>query len=155
MSRLRDTLVAFNSKQAHPMVQFVKYSLCGTLATVVQLGGFYLLAYTWLPDALDGGLPETLRRNAAVYANLAAFPVSNAVAYVTNAVWVFTGGRHSRWKELLLFYLVSATSFGAGLVGGPQLIAWFGISTHAAQASFVVTSACANFVIRKFFVFRG
>ena len=93
-------------------------------------------------------------KGGAVYANIAAFPISNTFAYVSNALWVFTGGRHHRIKEFLLFNLVSAISFSFGLVAGPQLIKWFGVSTHLAQASFVVTSATVNFFIRKFFIFQ-
>ena len=89
-----------------------------------------------------------------VLTGLIVWGVSNTLAYVSNALWVFTGGRHHRFKEFLLFSVVSAFSFGAGLVAGPQLIKWFGISTHLAQASFVVTAAMVNFVIRKFFVFK-
>ena len=73
---------------------------------------------------------------------------------MTGLIWVFTGGRHNRFREFLLFTLVSSFSFSAGLVGGPQLIRWFGISTHLAQASFVASSAMVNFIVRKLFVFQ-
>ena len=148
------TLAAFNRKDAPVLVQFLKYSICGTLATGVQIGVFYLLATHVWPAALDRAVTDELRRDGAVYANVAAFPISNTFAYISNALWVFTGGRHRRFKEFLLFNLVSAISFGAGLVAGPQLIKWFGVSTHLAQASFVATSAAVNFFIRKFFIFR-
>jgi putative flippase GtrA len=133
--------------------QFAKYAACGTAATAVQTGVFYLFAYFVWPQALDGTLADETRRNYAVYSNLAAFPFSNTFAYVTNALWVFTGGRHSRLTEFLLFQLVSGLSFGAGLLGGPQLIDWFGISTHLAQGGLIVSSAVFNFLLRKFLIF--
>jgi putative flippase GtrA len=147
-------LAAINSKDAHPTVQFAKYSVCGTAATAVQVGAFYLFVHTLFPAALDRGVADDIRRNNAVYANLAAFPISNTFAYLTNVFWVFTGGRHDRLKEFFLFTFVSGLSFGSGLVAGPQLIQWFGISTHLAQASFVVASALVNFLARKFLVFK-
>jgi len=137
-----------------PVLQFAKYTLCGTLATGVQLAAFYLFATFIWPEALDRSLPDEIRRNGAVLSNLLAFPISNTFAYVTNAIWVFTGGRHHRVTEFVLFTLVSSVSFFAGLVAGPQLIRWFGISTHLAQASFVATSALVNFTVRKLFVFQ-
>lgn len=136
-------------------LQFVKYGLCGILATVTQVVVFYLLVFTLFPLALDSAVPDGVRRNHAVLANLVAFPLSNTVAYVTNAIWVFTGGRHSRLREFMIFTGVSAVSFSAGLLGGPQLIQWFGISTHLAQASLIVSSAAVNFLARKFIVFRN
>lgn len=135
-------------------LQFAKYTVCGTLATGVQLAFFYLFATSIWPDALDRGMSDELRRNGAVFSNVLAFPISNTFAYITNAIWVFSGGRHHRFKEFVLFTLVSSISFAAGLVAGPQLIRWFGISTHLAQASFIATSALVNFTVRKLFVFR-
>ena len=151
---LGPVVAAINRKDTHLSIQFVKYSLCGGLATSVHVGIFYLLALTVLPTALDHGVAENVRRDGAVLANVVGFPFSNTVAYLSNALWVFTGGRHSRLKEFLLFNLVSALSFGAGLVAGPQLIRWFGISTHLAQCSFVASSALANFALRKLVIFR-
>jgi putative flippase GtrA len=137
------------------ILQFAKYTVCGTLATGVQLVCFYLFAtYVW-PEALDRSLADEIRRDGAVFSNVLAFPISNTFAYVTNAIWVFTGGRHGRLKEFVLFTFVSSISFAAGLVAGPQLIRWFGISTHLAQASFIASSALVNFIVRKFVVFQG
>lgn len=133
--------------------QFIKYAVFGFLATVVQTGVFYLFAFFVWPQALDDTLADATRRNYAVYSNLAAFPFSNTFAYVTNALWVFTGGRHSRLVEFGLFQLVSFLSFGAGLLGGPQLIQWFGISTHLAQGGLIASSALFNFILRKFVIF--
>ncbi len=151
---LKTIAAAIHSKEAHPFVQFAKYGFCGGLATVIGLGTFYLLALTVFPNALDRSVSDEVRRNYAVYANLCAWPLSNVFAYLSNAVWVFTGGRHHRAKEFLYFSLVSFISFGAGLLAGPQLIKWFGISTHLAQASLVVTSVLVNYVLRKFFIFQ-
>ncbi len=145
---------AIHRKDTHPVVQFLKYGVCGVLATVIGVGSFYLLAFTVFPSALDRDVSNEIRRNHAVYANLWAWPVSNLFAYLSNAFWVFTGGRHHRIKEFVYFGGVSLGSFGAGLLAGPQLIKWFGISTHLAQGSFVVTSVLVNFVLRKFFVFQ-
>lgn len=152
---LKTVFSAINSKDAHPLIQFGKYGFCGVVATVVQLGIFYAFCLTLFPAALDHhDVSDAVRRNNAIYANLCGFPISNTIAYLTNALWVFTGGRHHRVKEFLLFTLVSGISFGAGLAGGPQLIKWFGLNTHLAQGSMVVTSALVNYVLRKFFIFQ-
>ena len=49
---LSTLVAAISRKDAHLLVQFAKYSLCGTLATSVQVGVFYLLAWTVFPAAL-------------------------------------------------------------------------------------------------------
>lgn len=151
---LRSIAAWVTSKEAPPLVQFAKYGVCGVLATAVQVGLFYCFALTIFPQALDHqNASLAARGNHAIYANLAAFPFSNTLAYLTNVLWVFTTGRHNKTKEFFFFTIVSAVSFSVGLVAGPQLIKWFAVSTHLAEAGFVISSALVNFIIRKSFVF--
>lgn len=151
---LGDVIRAINSRNAHPVVQFVKYGICGVAAVIAHNSLVYLFGI-WIPFAESSGLGDAERSNNQMLANLLAFPFGNAVAYATNAVWVFHGGRHSRLREFAYFTIISLVSFLAGLVGGPLLVRYFGISEHLAQLGFVVTSALVNFVCRKFFVFNG
>ncbi len=146
------------TRDAPAFVQFGKYGVCGVASIVVLNVIVYLLGYTVLP-AMEGmtvdGAPisDDLRERNLILANVIAFLPSNVVAYTLNALWVFTPGRHSRWKEFGLFTFISAIGFFAGLLGGPKLIGWFGVSSHIAQLSLIVTSALVNYVCRKFLVF--
>ncbi len=145
------------TRDAPAVIQFGKYGMCGVASVVVLLACTYSLTYTLLP-AMEGmtvdGAPisDALRERNLMLANIIAFLPSNLTAYALNALWVFTPGRHSRWTEFGLFTGISAVAFAAGLVG-PKLIGWFGVSTHFAELSLVVTSALVNFVCRKFLVF--
>jgi putative flippase GtrA len=154
----RRTLAVLHSREAPATFQFVKYALCGVIATVVQLTITIVLGSTVFPtfEGLVGhDIPDHIREINLIYANLVAFPFANLAAYLLNALWVFTPGRHSKWKEFSLFTVISGISFGAGLFGGPELIGWFGVPSWFAQIGFIVTSALVNFVCRKFLVFKG
>lgn len=153
-NELKVVLAALNSRDAHPVIQFIKYGICGVSAVIAHNAIVYLVGI-WIPFSESSGLSNAERSNNQIIANLIAFPFGNAVAYVTNALWVFTGGRHSRFREFTYFTIISLVSFLAGLLGGPLLVRYFNMSEHLAQAGFVLTSALVNFVCRKFFVFQN
>ena len=66
----------------------------------------------------------------------------------------FTGGRHHRVIEFLIFTAINVVSGAAGIFAGPMLRGVLGTSWWLAQASLIVTSALVNFVCRKFLVFK-
>lgn len=140
------------STEAPFVVQFVKYGFCGVIALVAHNAAAWWFSRHTFP-AFDGAPAETLKWNQ-IYANLCALPIGNVVAYATNAVWVFTGGRHGRWVEFLLFTLINVISGAAGIFAGPYLRDSLGTDWWVAQATLVVTSALVNFVCRKFLVFQ-
>ena len=150
----RTILARMNARDTHPLIQFIKYGICGVGALIVhQLiwGG----CSVWLYPAIDSAIPQDVRALNTTYNNAIAFLFSNAFAYITNSLWVFTPGRHHRVKEFLYFTLVSTIGFVVGLAAGPYLIHKFGINTIVAQGSLVVASVMVNFVCRKFFVFKN
>lgn len=141
-----------HSKESPFIVQFAKYGLCGAVAFLTHNGVAYWLSLRVFP-AIDGLPQEELARNQS-YANLVALFVANIIAYLSNAFWVFTGGRHHRVVEFLIFTAVNVVSGVAGIMAGPFLRAHLGTSWWLAQASLVLTSVLVNFVCRKFFVFQ-
>ena len=142
----------FNSKDAPFLVQFAKYGFCGVVATLSHTAAAWWFSQHWFP-AFDGAPKEVLKWNQ-IYANLWALPIGNLVAYVTNVLWVFTGGRHNRWKEFGLFSLINVVSGVAGILAGPFLRDALHTGWWIAQLMLIVTSALVNFVCRKFFVFQ-
>lgn len=142
-----------NSKDAHPLLQFVKYGCCGLVAVAVHNVAFGTLSY-WINPAIDDVLGDAVRASRATTNNCIAFVFSNGVAYYTNVKWVFVQGRHEPIREFLIFSGVSCLSFTAGLLLVPFLIAGFSTHTWMAQGAFVVTSAVVNYVSRKVFVFQ-
>lgn len=158
---------AERSAAARNLAQFVKYGLCGGLATVVDLAVFYGLSLTVIPTllpddpfvrrlALSGPfVSEAVRARNYVTARAIAFVFSNLTAYVTNVLWVFEPGRHRRHVEVGLFYLVSGFSLAAGTAVGWSLIHWGGLSTTVSLLANIVASTLINYACRKYFVFKG
>lgn len=148
------------------LTQFVKYGLCGGLATVVDLAVFYALSLTVIPTLLPDDplvqrlglsgpfVSEAVRARNYVLARAVAFVFSNLTAYVTNVLWVFEPGRHRRHVELGLFYLVSGFSLAAGTAVGWSLIHWGGLSTTVSLLANVVASTLINYACRKYLVFK-
>lgn len=151
---IRTILDRLLERDAHPAIQFLKYGFCGLGAFVAHQVVWIVFA-TWVFPALDSDLPDETRALNSTLSNAVAFLFSNAFAYMTNVLWVFTSGRHSRLWEFFYFTLISSISFGGGLAAGPALIALLGINSFVAQFTMAFTSAMINFVCRKFFVFKG
>ncbi len=150
----RTILKRMNERDTHPLIQFMKYGICGVGAVVVSQSIFFALS-AWVLPALDPGLDKEVRALNSLINNSIAFFFGNLFAYFTNSKWVFTPGRHGRLAEFLLFTLVSSISFVAGIFAGPYLIYRYGISTWLAQGFMLIISALVNFVCRKFFVFKN
>jgi putative flippase GtrA len=160
-------LEGFMGRDAGPLVQFIKYGICGGLATGAHIVVFHLVAWKLFP-ALEKNdwavewfhLPIAHHDNAtrsrnSMIDNGIAFLFSNMVAYVANVLWVFHPGRHSRLVEIGLFYLVS----GVSIVIGTSLMGWlirrYGMRTTYAFCSNLVTALLINYAMRKFFIFNG
>ncbi|MBE7498587.1 MAG: GtrA family protein [Verrucomicrobiaceae bacterium] len=150
----RTILARMNARDTHPLIQFIKYGICGVGALVVHQA-VWTACSTWLYPAIDSSLPKEVRALNSMYNNSIAVVFSTFFAYVTNVKWVFEQGRHHWVKELFYFMLVSLLSFAAGLAAGPFLIHKYGIHSIVAQGLLVVVSVAVNFVCRKFFVFKG
>ncbi len=92
-------------RRAAPIVQFIKYALCGGAATAVSIVCFYLLSWRLLPALRETDpvaawlglpatpLPDAVRARNAMLNNIGAFLVANLAAYLLNIAWVFQAGR--------------------------------------------------------------
>jgi putative flippase GtrA len=151
----------------HIGIQFIKYSLCGGTAMAVDMITFFLAAWLLFPALTESDIfvrifnievepiPEYVRTLNFCLANAIAFIISNLTAYILNILFVFKAGRHNRWKEVGLFYLVSAISVGIGVGIGAVLIASFNMSTTVSYIAKAVSTTLINFAARKYFVFQG
>ena len=155
------------SHDAPPFVQFVKYGLAGGLATATNVLVFFAAGFLLFPcvkpdDPLvvlfglsAPAVDPALRTLYAVLSNTIAFFVSNVVCYVVNRWFVFRPGRHHIVIEFLLFLAVSAVSFGIGTTLMGVLINQFDMHTTYAFGANILSSLAINYVMRKFFVFKG
>ena len=150
---LAETLVAVRSQDAHPLVQFTKYVLCGGLSVVTLAITVIILSQTLFPAALDPDAPKALAKSHQLWANWIGFIPANLVAYFTNRILVFTPGRHGALVEFLIFTAVAAAATAVGMLAGPYLIERIGLDPRISQCSLIVTSALVNFAARKFLVF--
>ncbi len=164
---MRDLLKQFTGREHTPLVQFIKYAICGGIATVVHISLFYACAYKLMPaiSAQDPvaralhlsvvNVSDAVRARNSMLDNGAAFLFSNLTAYLLNILWVFKPGRHHWIVEVGLFYLVSGISMviGSALMG--FLIHHFGMLTTLAFSANVIVSFLINFVLRKYVIFKG
>jgi putative flippase GtrA len=164
---MSNVLQQFLRREAHPAVQFIKYGLAGGIATVVDLGITYLLSWRMIPALTSDDLvvrllhlniipvEEAVRARNYVFCRGISFFFANFAAYVINVLWVFEPGRHSRLKEISLFYIVSAISFVVGAGLGAGLIHYFSWTFTNALLVNAVASVMINYVCRKFIIFKG
>lgn len=164
---MKAILRQFLQREAHPVIQFLKYAISGGAATAVDVALFYLLATTVLPALkpddivarlLKLSLPaitEAVRARNYVINKAITFVFGNLTAYILNILWVFKPGRHPLWKEVALFYIVSVTSWAIGSGLGWLLIWLFGWQTTLVYVVNMVTSLSINFVCRKYLIFHG
>lgn len=147
--------------------QIFKYGLIGVLATAINLAvAEFLAAFVWPCLGSDDVLvkylgfasvdiPDALRANRAVFCNLVGFVIANLVCWLLNRKYVFTPGRHHWLVEYALFM---AGSLFAVLCGNALIwlmVRYYGLQTTYSFVVNVFASVLINFVVRKFFVFKG
>lgn len=147
------------------MLQFLRYGVCGGIATATDGLVFFLAAWLIFP-ALSGqdqlvqilGLTispasEESRALNFMLANTLAFILSNFVAYVLNTLFVFQSKKERRNKEITAFYILSTLvaflSIGLSMV----MMKFLFLSTTLAYCIKVIFSVLVNFVARKKYVF--
>lgn len=147
-------------------VQFVKYAVCGLLATGVHVVCYFLLGWYLLPCleqsdplvrlfGLDApAMNQAVRARYAVLCNIPTFLLSNAVAYLLNILCVFRSGRHSRVKEIAGFYATALVSLVVGTGLQWLLVRYANVATSLAFGVNILVSLAINFLVRKFWIFR-
>ena len=151
----------------HAGIQFLKYSMCGCTALAVDMIVAFFVAWLWLP-ALNGdelfvkwfglqfdAVSEATRTTNFVIGSIIAFFLSNLTAYILNVLFVFKAGKHSRWKEIGMFYLVSGISVGIGVAIGASLIPWLGLPYDYSYIAKAISTTLINYVARKYLIFKG
>ncbi|MEM7015094.1 MAG: GtrA family protein [Verrucomicrobiota bacterium] len=160
---IKDSWAAFIRKDAHPLLQFVKYGMCGVFAVILHTIVFYLVSREWAFPCHEGMMLKGEKLENTDFAlqlnfvigNTIGFLCANVATYLTNLAFVFKGGRHNRFLEFLYFTAIASIGFIIGMVISLlQLRGGIGES-WAAMGTLIITSAIVNFLCRKFFVFKG
>ena len=147
--------------------QIAKYGVVGVVATAINIVVAELCAaYAWpclSPDDpfvkflgfASSTVSDTERATRAVYCNLVGFFVANFVCWLLNRKFVFKPGRHHWLLEWMYFLAGSGFAILCGSVLIWALVRYCGVQTTYSFVVNVVVSVAVNFVVRKFFVFRG
>ncbi len=159
----------FLRRKECPYTQFVKYVICGGISVVADMTVFYLLAWLVFPCLKPGDpvveliemlgfsihsvSPETLMRNYWIIKGF-CFVVSNIVVYILNILYVFESGKHRAHHEIMLFFLISLVVFLVGTGFGAVLIGKAGWHITYTYAFILTVSVAANYLLRKFIVFK-
>jgi len=164
---MRQALRRFLSHDSGPFAQFVKYGAIGVASTLVQMAVFYLLASTacrclgpddkavaWL------GLPsvdvsDAVRAFRFAVDTVVGFSAANVFCWQMNRMFVFRPGKFAWYKEFGMFFGAAAVAMALATGVSWVLIHWMGLQTTAAVLIEVVVSFMINFVVRKFFIFKG
>jgi len=145
----------------------VKYALSGGLAAFVHVLVFYTVAWKLFPALQSDDIllafwgisvaPVDVSTRAinAMLSNIVAFLVSNFLAYICNIYWVFEPGRHHKVVEIGLFYIVSGISMTIGTVLMGYLIQGFNLQTTLAFTANIISAVAINYLLRKFYIFKG
>ncbi|MFL2479051.1 MAG: GtrA family protein [Verrucomicrobiales bacterium] len=146
---------SLNDKNSPILIQIIKYGVCGVLTTLIHLILVYILGSTINP-AIGEHISKDLKESRTIINNVFAFMISNTIAFKLNVNFVFNRGRHSKTKEVILFFTVSGISFFSGLLSIPLVFNLIdsnkGIE-HFANGAFIISSALVNFVCRKYIIF--
>ena len=87
--------------------------------------------------------------------NLVGFFVANLVCWLLNRKYVFAPGRHGWLVEYALFLAGSGFAIFCGSAAIWALVRFQGMQTTYSFVVNVMVSVAVNFVVRKFFVFKG
>lgn len=162
-----DSLKKILNEKDHAGIQFIKYVVCGGLAFSVDYLIFNFAAIRIFPAlepddfvarllglSLDP-ISESMRLRNYWICISAGFVVSNIVAYVTNVLFVFKGGKHKMQHEVALFFTVSFVAFFLSSLTGDLLIRFFAVQTSVSKLVAIFFAVLINYTGRKFFIFHG
>lgn len=167
---MKKQIQAFLEDKENPFAQFLKYVICGGLATGVDMAAFFLFAWLVFPALTESdpfakllellnfdirAVSESVRLRNYWIDKVACFMFSNFTAYILNVLFVFKAGKHKRHHEMMLFYAVSLVSFLIGTFAGDILIRFFGLDTTYSYIAAMISALLINYAGRKFFIFKG
>ncbi|MCP4131606.1 MAG: hypothetical protein GY754_11560 [bacterium] len=165
---MNSTSTAKNWRQRHPFaVQYMKYLLAGSVATLIYTIIFFLCSWKLFPALNSEGflvklfgiqvspITDSVRGTNFMINNIIGFVASNIAAYTLNAIWVFEQGRYNWFIEMVLFFAVAAVGAFAATPAMGYFIKNFGIPTPAAFIGSIGIAALLNFIMRKYVIFKG
>ncbi len=157
----------FLSHDAGPVAQFLKYAVVGGMATAVNIVAFFVFAWWVFPCITESDIlvrlfhltppvvDEAVRGSRALASNVVAFVFADVFCYILNRIFVFKPGRLPIWLEFLSFTAVGGFATAVGSTVMVWLVNHFGMQTTLAFGANMVAALMFNYVLRKFFIFKG
>lgn len=160
----------FLTDKDNPFMQFLKYGICGGIATGVDMAVFFLFAWLVFPALTETDpfskllgllnfdvriVSESIRLRNYWIDKVICFMFSNLTAYILNVLFVFKAGKHKRHHEMILFFGLSTLSFVIGTFAGDVLIRFFELDTTYSYIAAMLSALMINYAGRKFFIFHG
>ena len=154
---LSDIISDLKVRENPPLwAQFFKYGICGVLSVIILILTVQFIEHSF-PEFLDKkALSDSQFQLNLTIALFCAFVPSNFFAYFSNRMFVFTPGRHTFFKEMSYFTIISAISFAGGELGKRAIVSAQPDNPYIvllATLSFAISSALVNFIARKYLVF--
>ncbi len=120
------------------IIQLIKFSIVGVIASVVDIGVLVFLKEILSADVL--------------ISSAISFSVSVIVNYLLSMAFVFTSKNQNKFKEFVIFVLLSVGGLGLN-----QLILWAGVSFTSIHYLVIKILAMVivpiyNFITRKIFL---
>ena len=134
-------------------LQFIKFGLVGASNTAISYAIELLFYYVVLTDP---AMPDNLR---VIITSVVQFVVSVTNSYIWNNRFVFKSGEKKGWAAHLRAYLKTVICYGlTGLVVSPALKVFLvdsGVPFYLASPATLIVSIPLNFLLNKFWAFRG
>lgn len=121
-------------------MQFIKFGLVGLINTSVSLIIYYICIFMNLDPVISSGI---------------GYILSSLVGYLINGKWVFKDGDIKSHRTIARYYLCYGTSFLLNLVSMYVLVSVMGVSSNIAPLVTMCITIPFNFVVNKFWVFKG
>ncbi len=144
MQKIKSWIQTLESSQRFGwLVQFAKFSVVGTINTIIDLGSYYIClnVFMWHYQI----------------ANMVGFFTSTVNAYVMSHKFVFNDGRHYSLKEHICTFLKTVAGYGGTCILGIILLwVWVEkvhISEDYAKIVNLFITVPLNYIIIKFWTF--
>ena len=139
-------------KIKNEVLRIMRYVVSGLAGT-----GTYALVFAGLNETIlsaGADIAGTTRGLNFFIANSLAFLASSILVYLLNRHWVFMPGRHSKTKEIILFYGVAIIAFLISTSIGTYFVNIVVLNEYIAGLVTIILSVGINFVGRRWLVFK-
>ncbi len=127
-----------------PLLELIKYGICGALSTILDIGVFWLLANVFNLYYL--------------IANAIAWIVALFFSFLVNKYYVFESKSFKKevWvKESVEFFGARGLACGIDMGGMYYLVSVIGVNKNYAKLIITVVVIIINYILSKYWIFKN